>query len=205
MRKFKTQYLISIAIIVLIFFSELGFDFLNDDKVNLLIAFSALIIALISIAISDPKTEDLSLELQIWNRNKPYVFNGGKDKAESFAFEIINLDKKNQLEGFNVSFRFQKKLYHRPDRENDSNTYFEFGNRLIVQNNMLKYLGITKEDNNVRFEHMLKELTDWKMGKLSITVAASGYIPHTFLIDHTEKDELLATNYKNRKYLRNRK
>ena len=59
-------------------------------------------------AISDPKTEHLKVQLQIWNRNKPYVFNGGKDKAESFAFEIINLGK-NQLEGFNVSFRFQKK------------------------------------------------------------------------------------------------
>mgnify|MGYP006103748583 FL=1 len=204
MRKYKPQYLIPIALIIIMFFAELCFDFLNDDKVNLLIAFTALIIAVISMAISDPKTEHLKVQLQIWNRNKPYVFNGGKDKAESFAFEIINLGK-NQLEGFNVSFRFQKKLYHRPHPANDSNTYFEFGNRLIVQNNMLKYLGITKEDNNVRFEHMLKELTDWKMGKLSITVAASGYIPHTFLIDHTEKDELLATNNKNRKYLRNRK
>jgi len=204
MKHYKPQYLILIALIVLGFLAELGFDFLKDDKVNLLIAFSALIIALISMAISDPKTEDLKVQLQIWNRNKPYFFNGGKDKAESFAFEIINLGK-NQLEGFNVSFRFQKKLYHRPHPANDSNTYFEFGNRLIVQNNMLKYLGITKEDNNVRFEHMLKELTDWKMGKLSITVAASGYIPHTFLIDHNEKDELLATNNKNRKYLRKRK
>jgi hypothetical protein len=204
MKKYKPQYLIPIALIIIMFFAELCFDFLNDDKVNLLIAFAALIIAVISMAISDPKTEDLKVQLQIWNRNKPYVFNGGKDKAESFAFEIINLGK-NQLEGFNVSFRFQKKLYHRPHPANDSNTYFEFGNRLIVQNNMLKYLGITKEDNNVRFEHMLKELTDWKMGKLSITVAASGYIPHTFLIDHNEKDELLATNNKNRKYLRNRK
>tara|TARA_B110000908_G_C10210603_1_gene430014 strand:+ start:27 stop:641 length:615 start_codon:yes stop_codon:yes gene_type:complete len=204
MKKYKPQYLIPIALIIIMFFAELCFDFLNDDKVNLLIAFTALIIAVISMAISDPKTEHLKVQLQIWNRNKPYVFNGGKDKAESFAFEIINLGK-NQLEGFNVSFRFQKKLYHRPHPANDSNTYFEFGNRLIVQNNMLKYLGITKEDNNVRFEHMLKELTDWKMGKLSITVAASGYIPHTFLIDHTEKDELLATNNKNRKYLRNRK
>ena len=108
MKKFKTSYLISIAIIIIVFFVELRIDFLNDDKVNLLIAFSALIIALISMAISDPKIEDLNLQLQIWNRNKPYVFNGGNDKAESFAFEIINLDKKNQLEGFNVSFRFQK-------------------------------------------------------------------------------------------------
>jgi hypothetical protein len=204
MKKYKPQYLIPITLIIIMFFAELCFDFLNDDKVNLLIAFAALIIAVISMAISDPKTEDLKVQLQIWNRNKPYFFNGGKDKAESFAFEIINLGK-NQLEGFNVSFRFQKKLYHRPHPANDSNTYFEFGNRLIVQNNMLKYLGITKEDNNVRFEHMLKELTDWKMGKLSITVAASGYIPHTFLIDHNEKEELLATNNKNRKYLRNRK
>ena len=204
MKKYKTSYLISIAIIIIVFFVELRVDFLNDDKVNLLIAFSALIIALISMAISDPKTEYLDLELQIWNRNKPLTIQHDTPQAQSISFEIVNLGVQ-QLEGFNVSFRFPNKIYHRPHSSNDSNSYFQFGNRLIVQNDILKYLGISKEDNFLRFEHYLKNIEDWKMGKIAVTIGASGYVPHTFLIDHVEKDQLLATSNNKKKYLRNRK
>ena len=192
MKKYKFQYLIVILLILVVYIIDLIFDVLPDDKLNLFIAFVALIIAVISLAISDPKPNKLKVILKVWNRNKPYLFNGGTEKAESFAFEIVNLGN-DQLEDLNISFRFQNKIYHRPHPSNDSNRYFEFGNRLIVQNDILKYLGVTEHDNYVRFEHYLKDIEKWKLGKLAVTVGAAGYVPHTFLIDHTEKDEVIDT------------
>lgn len=196
MKKYKLQYLFLIVIIILGFTAEMVFDFLNDEKVNLLIAFIALITAVISMAISDSKPNKLKVMLKVWNRNRQLTIQSALPPAESFSFEIINMSN-DQLEGLNISFRFQNKHYHRPHPSVDSNRYFEFGNRLIVQNDILKYLGVTEHDNYVRFEHYLKDIEKWKFGKLAITVGAAGYVPHTFLIDHTEKDDVIdATNDK---------
>ena len=201
MKKFKLEYKITVGIILLIFLVELIFDFFSDDTANLLVAVIALVIAIISLAISDPKTEQLNLQLKIWNRNKPQTIQSGKPQAENFAFEIINLGSK-QLEGLNISFRYPKKHYHRGNPNTDSNTYFEFGNRLIVQNDVVKYLGVTDDDNFIRYEHLLKDLESWKKEKITITVGARGYIPFTFIIEPKNKDEFLSSGSKKEMYLR---
>lgn len=186
MKTIKDKYFAIIILIILAYILNLRFNFIPDEKVNLLLGFIALIISIISLGIADSKQSKLKIKLKVWNRNNT-KFIGGKTEITNFAFELINKGK-DAIEGLTVSFRFQESAYYKPSDNYQNNYYFKFGERIVVQNDTVKYLGITTEDNYIRYEHYIKEIDTWNKGKIAITIGGNDYLPYTFLIDHEEKD-----------------
>lgn len=162
----------------------------------------AISISLLAIGMSDRSQKKLKMRLEVWNTNrdtKQYVDNIFTHK---FAFEVIN-DGKESLEGLIFSFRIPQKIVDERITENEqNNTTFKFGETLLVQNDMIKSLGITVDDNSIRFEHYLHNIQDWKKGRIRLTVSANGYLPKTFEIDPSMNENFLKSGYDEKKRIK---
>ena len=192
----KPRYYILIAIILLIGVSGQYLDLIHDDKINLNTALIALIISIISLGIADKKQRKLKLKFSVWKRKEKQ--REGSDKINSIAFQLDNLNKV-PLEDLVVSFRFEASIYDRSIDNNQNNSYFEFGERIVVQNDTIKFLGVDHADRFVRFQHYVRDFHKWEKGKIAVTVSCRNFIPTTHQIDFSERDELLEATYENPK------
>ena len=183
MKKFKTKYLISIAIIVLIFFAELGFDFLNDDKVNLLIAFSALIIALISMAISDNRPSIMKLSVKCWSKHY--------DAFSGRARIVLNLQNNTgiSLSNLKVNLRIPSKLYVEME-ETDNYLANSFGQSKVFDLSQTYFLGANETDNDCTYE-LTVNFKEWKKGSMWFSVIAAGYEASTYSLSQKNIEDLI--------------
>ena len=88
--------------------------------------------------------------------------------------------------------------YYQSTQNLQNHRYFFFGESIIAQNDTLKYLGKTNDDNYIRIEHYLKNIDNWNKGNLAITISANNFIPKTFIIKPSDKHKILNSNNNNR-------
>ncbi|MBT8271850.1 MAG: hypothetical protein KJO25_07390 [Bacteroidia bacterium] len=211
MGRFKGIYIIIIGILTII---VIGFvmavlykqeftQSFDHENVNVLVGIIALIIAIISMGIADPKLKQLRLKISVWKRKEEQI--DGGDKINSLAFHLENLSKV-PLEDLVVTFRFESSIYDSNTENNQNNSYFEFGDRIVVQNDTIKYLGINVADNWIRFQHYVKDFQEWDKGKIAITVSCREFVPTTIQIDVSDRDAILeARNERPKNYYINMK
>ncbi len=181
--------IIIVGFVLAVIFEQEFTKRIDHDSGNFIIALIALIISVISIGIADPKLKQLKLKLSVWKRKEEQIEGG--DMINSLAFQLENRNSV-PLEDLVVSFRFESSIYDSSTENNQNNSYFEFGERIVVQNDTIKYLGINAADNWIRFQHYVKEFQEWEKGKIAITVSCREFVPTTWQIDFEERDEILA-------------
>jgi hypothetical protein len=183
MRKFKTLYSILFIIIIIGFIAELFFDFLKDDKVNLVIAFVALVIALISIAISDPRPSKMKLSVKCWSKHYDAV--SGKARI------VLNLQNNTgiSLSNLKVNLRMPSKLYVEME---DTDNYLtnSFGQSKVFDLSQTYFLGSKEADNDCTYE-LTVNFKEWKKGSMWLSVIAAGYEASTYSLTQKKIEDLI--------------
>jgi hypothetical protein len=183
MKKYKPQYLIPIALIIIMFFAELCFDFLNDDKVNLLIAFAALIIAVISMAISDTRPSKMKLTVKCWSKHY--------DSVSGRARIVLNLQNNTDvsLSNLKVNLRMPSKLYVEME-EMDNYLANSFGQSKVFDLSQTYFLGANESDKDCTYE-LTVNFKEWKKGSMWFSVIAAGYEASTYSLSQKNIEDLI--------------
>lgn len=193
---FKIAY--KIAIIVF-FFVTIGSAFLVhsykglESVVGVVLGGIAIITSVLALALADRNANILKANLDIWKMKYSHTISDGNQIVYDFAFEVKNFGEET-LSDFVVTFRLPERNYYFPIQDKQNNTFFRFGESIVVQNDRLKYLGINNEDNFVRFEHQLKNIENWNKGNFVISISANGYKSKTYILRPKDKEQLLNSN-----------
>ncbi|MEY3500642.1 MAG: hypothetical protein RL308_2311 [Bacteroidota bacterium] len=190
---FKKKYKIAIIVFSLV---TIGSAFLVisykglESIVSVFIGGIAIITSVLALALADRNANILKANLDIWKIRYSHTISDGDQKVYDFAFEIKNFGQET-LSDFTVTFRLPEKNYHTPRQDKQNNTFFHFGESIVIQNDMLKYLGTSKEDNFVRFEHQIKNIENWSKGNFVISISANGYKSKTYILRPKDNEQLL--------------
>lgn len=193
---FKKKYKIAIIVFSLVTIGSailvLSYKGL-ESIVSVFIGGIAIITSVLALALADRNANILKANLDIWKIRYSHTVSDGDQKVYDFAFEIKNFGQET-LSDFTVTFRLPEKNYHTPLQDKQNNTFFHFGESIVIQNDMLKYLGTSKEDNFVRFEHQIKNIENWSKGNFVISISANGYKSKTYILRPKDKEQLLNSN-----------
>jgi hypothetical protein len=183
MKKYKFQYLIVILLILLVNIIDLIFDVLPDDKLNLFIAFVALIIAVISLAISDPKPSKMKLSAKCWSKHN--------DTVSGKARMVLKLQNNTgiSMSNLKVNLRMPSKLYVEME---DTDRYLanSFGQSKVFDFSYTYFLGANESDNECTYE-LAVNLKEWKKGRIWITVIAEGFEASTYSLSQKLAEVLI--------------
>ena len=197
---FKITYKIAITVF---FFVTIGSAFLvNSYKglesvVGVVLGGIAIVTSILALALADRNANVFKDNLDIWKIKYSHTISDGNQKVHDFAFEIKNLGQE-ALSDFGVTFRLPERNFYFPPQDRQNNTFFYFGESIVIQNDTLKYLGMNNEDNFVRFEHQIKNIESWSKGNFIISISAKGYKSKTYILRPKDKERLLNSSNKER-------
>ena len=201
---FKGFKIIYIIIILLSTLITIAFAFLThrfkgiENLLSVTLGGIAIITSTVALGLSDKKQKTLKINLDFWKiRDSHSIAAENNAQVKLFAFEICNMCNE-ALNEFIVSIRLPDRNYYQSNQNLQNHRYFSFGESIIAQNDTLKYLGISKDDNYIRIEHYLKNIDNWNKGNIAVTISANNFTPKTFIIKPSEKQKILNSNNNNR-------
>lgn len=192
---FKNTYKVAI---VVFFFVTIFFAFLVyrqkglESIVSVILGGIAIITSVLALALADRNANILKVNLDIWKIKYSHTIIDGDQKVYDFAFEVKNFGEET-LSDFVVTFRFPERNLYFPLQDRQNNTFFYFGESVVVQNDTLRYLGMSNEDNFVRLEHQIKNIENWTKGNFVISISAKGYKSITYILRPKDKEKLLCS------------
>jgi len=190
----KTQYLIALLFVILISVAALwiSIEFSFPIEYAALIPSTvALVIAIFSLSLADPKPKTLPIKALVWSRN-----HDDNNMPRNIIFYVKNNGNTSLIKPI-FHFKAPKKIF-KIDRSRKDQKYeiYEYAQTLLAINNQFEFLGTDQGDSIIKFDHSV-DLSDWNTGNIYFSVHCPDYKVKTFTLRKDQLPDLkLATSKK---------